>query len=137
MRISDWSSDVCSSDLRFEGWFGSSGDFTGQQARGLVACPRCGSATVSKAPMSPAVPAKGNSKTEMRAQMPERQVQALANHPMPAKVAEALAQLAKAQEQARRNNTFVGEKFAEKSRDKHYGEAAETLPQRPTSPPKP
>ena|SRR3990167_1092863 len=117
----------CEHGHRFEGWFGSSDDFTGQQARGLVACPRCGSASVSKAPMSPAVSAKGNSKAETRAQSVGRQVHALANHPMPAEVAEALAQLAKVQEQALRNSTFVGEQFAEQSRAMHYGEAAEKL----------
>ena len=45
---------------RFEGWFGSSGDYADQQARGLLACPVCGSAAVGKAVMAPAVGRKGN-----------------------------------------------------------------------------
>src|SRR4028118_1923612 len=44
----------------FEGWFGSSADYHSQKERGLVSCPLCGSAEVSKAPVAPAVPAKGN-----------------------------------------------------------------------------
>lgn len=115
----------CEHGHRFEGWFGSSDDFASQQARGLMACPFCGSAAVSKAPMSPAVSAKGNSRAETRAQKPGGQVQAVANHAMPAEVAEALAHLAKAQEQALRNSTWVGERFAEQSRAMHYGEVDE------------
>ena len=49
----------CSNGHQFEGWFASSGDFEGQQSRGLVVCPQCGSAQVVKAPMAPAVPRKG------------------------------------------------------------------------------
>jgi hypothetical protein len=43
----------------FEAWFGSSGDYADQQARGLVSCPICGAGDVAKAPMAPAVPKKG------------------------------------------------------------------------------
>ena len=46
----------------FEAWFGSSADYEGQKARGLVSCPLCGSDDVSKAPMAPAVPIKGNAR---------------------------------------------------------------------------
>ncbi|PZN97632.1 MAG: DUF1178 domain-containing protein [Alphaproteobacteria bacterium] len=45
----------------FEAWFGSSDDYEGQRARGLIACPLCGNADVGKAVMAPAVGAKGNS----------------------------------------------------------------------------
>src|SRR3546814_20023081 len=67
MRISDWSSDVCSSDLccaagdhRFEAWFASSESFAEQQARGLIACPVRGDSAVTKAVMAPRVGAKSN-----------------------------------------------------------------------------
>jgi hypothetical protein len=50
----------CSGGHVFEAWFGSSGDFEAQQARGLVACPLCGIDAVEKAVMAPAVAAKGN-----------------------------------------------------------------------------
>ena len=50
----------CDAGHRFEGWFGSSEDYAGQQARGLVSCPTCDSTVVDKAPMAPAVPRKGN-----------------------------------------------------------------------------
>ncbi|THD59090.1 DUF1178 family protein [Phenylobacterium sp.] len=45
----------CEHDHEFEGWFGASGDFDDQQARGLIDCPACGSKAVRKAIMAPAV----------------------------------------------------------------------------------
>lgn len=115
----------CEHGHRFEGWFGSSDDFAVQQARGLMSCPFCGSEVVSKAPMAPAVPAKGNARRDDSSSGPAGQVQALANRPMPPEVGEALAQLAKAQTKALENSTWVGEKFAEQSRAMHYGEVDE------------
>lgn len=46
---------VCDLDHEFEGWFGASGDFDDQQARGLVECPVCASRAVRKQIMAPAV----------------------------------------------------------------------------------
>lgn len=119
----------CQNSHRFEGWFGSSDEFTSQQARGLMTCPVCGSAAVSKAPMAPAVPAKGNAKRgakrEDSSMGPAGAAKALANRPMPAEVREALAQLAEAQKKALKNSTWVGGKFAEQSRAMHYGEVDE------------
>ena len=45
----------CVREHGFEGWFGSSGEYDEQAARGLVECPFCGSREVSKAIMAPAV----------------------------------------------------------------------------------
>ncbi|MFM7403663.1 MAG: DUF1178 family protein [Erythrobacter sp.] len=115
---------TCSHGHRFEGWFGSSADFEDQRARGLLACPVCGDVEVTKAPMAPAVPAKGNSRQEV---LPPQAPQPMANTPMPPQMQEALAALAKAQSEALKNSTWVGETFAEKSRKMHYGER-ETAP---------
>jgi hypothetical protein len=112
----------CAQGHRFEGWFGSSADFEDQAARGLLACPSCGSAAVGKAPMAPAVPAKGNSRQEVLA--PEA-ARPLANTPMPLEMQKALAALAKAQAETLRNSTWVGDKFAEETRKMHYGERDE------------
>lgn len=113
----------CTSGHRFEGWFGSSAEFADQQARGLLACPSCGSAEVSKAPMAPSVPAKGNAVQEVLP--PETPQQQLANAPLPPKVQKALKALAKAQAEALKNSTWVGDKFAEETRKMHYGERDE------------
>ncbi|HEU4652153.1 MAG TPA: DUF1178 family protein [Croceibacterium sp.] len=112
--------DLCCEDgHRFEGWFGSSDDYAGQRARGLVTCPECGSAAVDKAPMAPAVPRKGNSGAPAPAASAK---QPMARGPMPPEVAEALAQLAEAQARALKDSRWVGEAFAEQTRAMHYGE---------------
>lgn len=41
---------ICPKHHRFEGWFGSSGDFDSQQGRGLLSCPSCGHAGIKKLP---------------------------------------------------------------------------------------
>ena len=41
---------LCGEGHRFEGWFGSAGDFASQRDRGLLSCPSCGSAKVSRVP---------------------------------------------------------------------------------------
>jgi len=116
----------CCDGHRFEGWFGSSGDFEDQRARGLLCCPTCGSSEVSKAPMAPAVPAKGNSRQEvLPPATPLPEARAMANTPMSPQVQQALAALAKAQAEALRNSTWVGDKFAEETRKMHYGERDE------------
>jgi hypothetical protein len=112
---------ACCQGHRFEGWFGSSTDFEEQRARGLVACPSCGASEVSKAPMAPAVPVKGN----RRDQALPAETQPMANSPMPPQVQQALAALAKAQTDALKNSTWVGDKFAEETRKMHYGEREE------------
>lgn len=113
---------ACTEGHRFEGWFGSSGDFEDQRARGLLACPSCGTCEVTKAPMAPAVPAKGNQRQEV---LPPETSRPMANTPMPSEMQKALAALAKAQAEALTNSTWVGDKFAEETRKMHYGERDE------------
>ena len=114
----------CDAGHRFEGWFGSSEDFAGQHSRGLVSCPQCGSALVDKAPMAPALARKGN----QQASAPAPDKQAMTRGPMPPEVAQALAKLAEAQSKALKDSKWVGDHFAEQSREMHYGERdAETI----------
>lgn len=115
---------ACHDGHRFEGWFGSSADFEDQRARGLLACPVCGASAVTKAPMAPAVPAKGNARADV---LPPEAAPArlMANTPMPPEMQKALRQLAEAQAKALRNSTWVGDKFAEETRKMHYGERDE------------
>ena len=105
---------ACAAGHRFEGWFGSSASFANQQERGLVACPQCGSTAIEKAPMAPAVPAKGNARTEAAAQS--------VTGKLPPELANAVRALASAQANALKNSTWVGERFADESRAMHYGE---------------
>ncbi len=123
----------CEQGHRFEGWFGSSGDFADQQNAGLVACPQCGSETVSKAPMAPSVPAKGNSAAPAMISASD-DAQPVSNTPMPHEVQKALTALAKAQDKALKGSTWVGDNFAEQSRAMHYGERDEAPIHGQTSP---
>lgn len=144
----------CDSGHRFEGWFGSSADYDRQRERGLLDCPHCGSAVVTKAPMAPAVPRKSNQRASLPDPVPPATApmtasvsapsaapspmaaleQAIANTPMPRQVAEAFQKLAKAQEKALKNSTWVGDSFAEKSRAMHYGDQdTETIHGRATA----
>lgn len=110
---------TCDGGHRFEGWFGSSEDYAGQHAGGLLSCPQCGSDAVDKAPMAPAVPRKGNREV---ASLPVPAKQPMARGPMPPQVAEALGRLAEAQARALEDSRWVGDAFAEQTRAMHYGE---------------
>ena len=91
----------------FEAWFGSSEEYEGQRARGLVSCPLCGSGEVDKAPMAPAVGAKGNQ----------------ADGPAPAQMKALLGAMADAQKKMLETSEHVGPRFADEARAIHLGEA--------------
>jgi hypothetical protein len=112
----------CDSGHRFEGWFGSSADYEDQRASGMLECPHCGSGGITKAPMAPAVPAKGNQQASTLPAAADPPQPHAANLPMPPEMARALKALAMAQAEALKQSTWVGDSFAEKSRAMHYGE---------------
>jgi hypothetical protein len=80
----------------FEAWFRSNADYDEQQAAGLVQCPFCESARVSKAPMAPRVPRKST--------------------------AGIVERLAAAQAEMLKDSRWVGDEFAETARAMHSGE---------------
>jgi hypothetical protein len=96
----------------FEAWFGSTGDYESQQARGLVDCPICGSRAVAKAPMAPALGVKSNAASgpELFSGDPER-VKAM------------LAAAAAVQKQMLEGSEAVGDRFAAEARAIHLGES--------------
>jgi hypothetical protein len=102
---------------RFEGWFASSEDFAGQQARGLLTCPQCGAGDVAKAVMAPSIGRKGNQLPVVQAER-----KPVAGGALPAEAREIMAKLAGLQAEALKQSTWVGEKFADTSRAMHYGE---------------
>ena len=119
---------------RFEGWFKSSEDFAGQQDRGLVSCPRCGSAQVAKAPMAPRLSRKGNQAVAIRpgsslpaaektAEKSPEKSELLSSPNFPPQVVAAMQALAKVQAEAIKTSRWVGDKFADQSRAMHYGDA--------------
>jgi hypothetical protein len=106
----------CSHAHGFEGWFASEDDFQAQLARGLVECPLCGDAEVSKLPSAPrlnlgaAAPAPVAAGKQEVMSAPNAQLQA------------AWIQLVR---QVMANTEDVGERFAEEARKIHYGESEE------------
>jgi len=114
----------CAKDHKFEGWFASGEDFDTQRARGLLSCPLCGSADVTKQLSAPrlnlhaAEPAHRHEKstgTAAPAQAPAQQVAMLATPEQ-----EVLRELLR---QVVANTEDVGSQFAEEARRIHYKEA--------------
>jgi len=124
----------CDGGHRFEGWFGSSGDYERQHAAALIACPQCGSAAVGKAVMAPAIGRKGNQPAlpvpETRsapapviAPTAARSKTVAMNQPaLPPEAVKMMHALATMQAQALEKSRWVGGKFAESARAMHYGE---------------
>jgi hypothetical protein len=98
----------CEHEHPFEGWFGSSADYDDQAARGLVACPVCGSAAVRKQIMAPAVAGtRAGPSPEATAKMQAMMMEAAG----------------KVREHVERNFEHVGDRFAREARDIHEGVA--------------
>ena len=98
----------------FEGWFASEDDFQDQLGRGLVECPLCGDAHVSKLPSAPRL----NLGAAEPKPAPRQEVMAAPNPQLQA----AWMQLVR---QVMANTEDVGERFAEEARKIHYGESEE------------
>jgi hypothetical protein len=99
----------------FEAWFGSTADYEEQKGRGLVSCPLCGSADIGKAPMAPAVGAKGNVSTPT-----------IGPEPFSGDAAQVKAMLAAAAALQRKlldGSEAVGDRFTDEARAIHLGEA--------------
>lgn len=97
---------ICEHEHEFEGWFGSSGDFDDQQARGLLECPMCASKAVRKQIMAPAV--SGTKRTSLKDQA----------QPTQAMMLEAMGRIRKHVEE---NFDDVGDSFAKEARAMHEG----------------
>src|SRR5260370_38266465 len=64
---------ACDKGHSFESWFPDSGSYDVQARRGLIACPECNSARVSKAIMAPAIATGHKSQPGPVALLDERQ----------------------------------------------------------------
>ncbi|NNU42377.1 DUF1178 family protein [Ramlibacter montanisoli] len=103
----------------FEGWFASEDDFQGQLARGLVECPLCGDAHITKMPSAPRLNLGASEPAPAAAPSGAKQeVMSAPNEQLQA----AWMQLVK---QVMTQTEDVGERFAEEARKIHYGETEE------------
>ncbi len=120
----------CAEGHRFDGWFADSAGFDRQAASGLVACPECGTSSVSRALMAPAVPKRRAQRTAAAPATPPPppgpqagpQVlpQAVAGAEMPAKLRSLLQRM---RAEVERNCDYVGPRFAAEARRIHQGES--------------
>jgi hypothetical protein len=97
---------VCEHAHTFEGWFGSSEDYDAQAAKGLVECPACGTRSVRKQIMAPAV--AGTKKSALPDVPPQ----------MRSMVMEAMGKVRRHVEE---NFDYVGDGFANEARAIHEG----------------
>lgn len=120
----------CSQQHSFEGWFGSEDDFQSQLTRGLVQCPLCGSAEITKKLSAPrfnmgyatATPATSTPISE-----PKTDVSVLPkSSPRSSEEAEVMqAAWLEVAKHVMANTEDVGNSFASEARKIHYGEADE------------
>lgn len=102
----------CEAGHGFEAWFRNSGTYDAQVAAGEVNCPVCGSGTVEKALMAPAIgkrsakgtPAEDGRRTHTTMGEARRELEALRR-----KIEE--------------NCEYVGDRFADEARKIHYEES--------------
>jgi hypothetical protein len=123
----------CAHQHVFEGWFGSEDDFQGQLARGLVQCPLCGDAAITKRLSAPRLNL-GAVNTGPREEVPtnpgdkaasakaEISHELVASPQLPQELMAAWMAMAK---RLVANTADVGDKFAEEARKIHYGETEE------------
>jgi len=110
---------TCDKRHRFESWFKSSTAYEEQVARGLLACPVCGSSKVEKAMMAPTVTRRQRRAAAPRAPAGEDKspVALISEHER-----ELRGKLKELRDQLIKNADYVGPKFAEEARKMHYGE---------------
>ena len=132
----------CEVGHAFESWFNSSAAFDRQSARGLVACPLCGSAKVEKAIMAPKLartdverpraPAPPPPPANPQAATPAMPPPMPPMLPVPAgkssvaimspQERELRQKLKELRDHVTKNANYVGGRFPEEARKMHYGE---------------
>jgi len=104
----------CSADHSFDSWFQSAAAYEALKGAGHVSCPVCGSTTVEKGLMAPAVRV---SDTGEMAAVPDR--------PLAAPGTDVEAALAALRRQIEASSDYVGLNFAAEARRIHAGDAPE------------
>ena len=129
----------CAQGHRFEGWFGSSDDLAAQQAKGLVTCPMCGDAHVTRVPSASHVvvhSSNGRLSPPLSNQPPAAQSEpertqpgpnqgAASQAPDPEVVRQLQAMWLNTVREIVRNTEDVGERFPDEVRAMHHGDAPE------------
>ena len=123
----------CGQAHNFEGWFGSEEDYQSQRLRGLVSCPLCGDAEVTKLPSAPrlnlgaveTMNSKASHSAAVEAPVISGGEQATPSSVPTMAVQHMQAALLNAVKHVLANTEDVGKQFADEARKMHYGEAEE------------
>ncbi|EHM00887.1 ribosomal protein L32-like protein [Acetobacteraceae bacterium AT-5844] len=118
----------CEQAHEFDGWYKDSTSFDKLAAAGLVECPVCGSAKVSRALMAPAIAKTRAERQEVAPQQPQATPpspppagpQQAAAGPIPAQM---VALLQRMRAEVEKNCDYVGNDFADEARKMHRGES--------------
>lgn len=122
----------CEAGHEFEGWFSGNDEFDDQKSRGLVTCPICDSARVSKSLMAPSVSTSRSKKAVAQQDMmqahqaeispaAEEATPTVASVPaLPPQMVDKFREL---RDHVKANAEDVGDKFSEEARKIHYGES--------------
>ena len=123
---------ACDKAHDFESWFPSAAAYDAQAARGLVACPVCGSEKVEKQIMAPSIARKDRGPAARRVEPEAPEPSSTAPAPPPeapqplallSEKEQAFRAMLKAvREHVTKNADYVGPRFAEEARKMHYGE---------------
>ena len=133
---------ACPLDHRFEGWFSSEEDCLAQQSKGMLACPICDSAEITRMPSAPHIAKSGSGKvvstsTEMTVPSPAAidnsgvsgalsgDVVALTGGDHSQLEAQVQAAFLKGMRELMGRSEDVGSSFAEEARKIHYKESPE------------
>lgn len=116
----------CRHGHAFEGWFASQGDYESQRERGLLTCPVCNDAEVSKKLSAPRLnlgrsPAPAAPVADAPKSAPAASAVPTAQ-PVPALPQELQAAMLQMVRHVMANTEDVGHKFAEEARKIHHGE---------------
>ncbi|HSR79985.1 MAG TPA: DUF1178 family protein [Hyphomicrobiaceae bacterium] len=115
----------CKKGHEFEAWFASSDVFDRQKEKGQLACPSCGTKSVSKALMAPNVAPRSRRRAAPEKQQPagspagspKPETQRVAAH------SELVTALRKLRAEIEAKSEYVGPRFSEEARKIHYEEA--------------
>lgn len=126
---------ACPLDHRFEGWFASEEDYLAQQDKGILACPLCDSAEITRMPSAPHIAKSGSSKdipssTELTISKGQAvnlsgEVVALTGGDHSRLEAQVQAAFLKGMRDLMSRSEDVGNTFAEEARKIHYKESPE------------
>jgi hypothetical protein len=116
----------CEAGHEFDGWFRDSATFDRQAKRGLVGCPECGSAKVSRALMAPAIGAGARRRGAVEVLPPEPAPPPARAAGGPGIPAALMAQLQRMRAEIEARCDYVGASFAEEARAIHEGRSERT-----------